>query len=239
VETWLHHFDDVPGSTSSRTAARLIDSLHNPFLTAAGRSQQTTRPTPPMGPIERASRPLPAPRGWVQTEAMLLRRVAPALLVLALGALAVPSSAQPVPTGDPFVQVTSILPGCPEPAPPSYKDTAEAAYQARFEAHSRGERGTSCYQSGRCRLPNSYLYDNEIIPRVQRFIRQDKRFAESSVWIAGQRRWVYLQGCVKTRAQADAMVKAVQTVDDVERVVDELFVPGHGKPSYRLAQPKK
>jgi hypothetical protein len=140
---------------------------------------------------------------------------------------------------DPFVQVTSQVAGCPEPAPPSYKDTADAAYQARFEAHTRGERGTTCYQSGRCRLPNSYLYDKEIIPRVQRFIRQDNRFAETSVWIAGQRRWVYLQGCVTTRAQADEMVKAVQTVDDVERVVDQLFVPGKAKPPYRQAAPAK
>jgi hypothetical protein len=140
---------------------------------------------------------------------------------------------------DPFVQVTSRIAGCPEPAPPSYKDTADAAYQARFEAHTRGERGTSCYQSGRCRLPNSYLYDKEIIPRVQRFIRQDSRFAETSVWIAGQRRWVYLQGCVKTRAQADDMVNVVRTVDDVERVVDQLFVLGKAKPPYRQPAPAK
>ena len=139
---------------------------------------------------------------------------------------------------DPFVQVTAKIAGCPEPAPPSYKDTADPAYQARFEAHTRGERGTSCYQSGRCRLPNSYLYDQEIIPRVQRFIRQDKRFDDTSVWIAGQRRWVYLQGCVKTKAQPDDMVRAVQTVDDVERVVDELFVLGRNKPSYRVAAPR-
>ena len=33
--------------------------------------------------------------------------------------------------------------------------------------------------------------------------------------------------------------QAVQTVDDVERVVDELFVPGRGKPRYQLATPAK
>lgn len=149
-----------------------------------------------------------------------------------------PAHAQ-TPTGDPFVQVTDRIAGCPEPAPPSYEDTADAAFQARFEAHTRGERGTSCYQSGRCRLPNSYLYDKEIIPRVQRFIRQDTRFAESSVWIAGQRRWVYLQGCVPSRAIAQRLVQAVQTVDDVEKVIDELYVPGRGKPPYRLPKAPK
>ncbi len=155
-------------------------------------------------------------------------------LAFVLLCAAAPAVAQ-TPTGDPFEQVTAQIPGCPVPAPPSYDDTADAAFQARFEAHSRGERGTSCYQSGRCRLPNSYLYDKEIIPRVQRFLRQDARFAVSSVWIAGQRRWVMLQGCVRDRAQARAMVQAVQTVDDVERVVDQLFVLGHGKPPYKEA----
>jgi hypothetical protein len=149
--------------------------------------------------------------------------------------IAWPAQVPAQPTGDPFLQVTTSIAGCPEPAPPSYADTADAAYQARFEAHSRSERGTSCYQSGRCRLPNAYLYDKEIIPRVKRFILQDPRFADTSIWIAGQRRWVYVQGCVKTRRQAIDMVRAVQTVDDVERVVDELFVPGRGTPPYRLA----
>ena len=163
------------------------------------------------------------------------RRIRRFLGVALCGAFAILHSAANAQSDeDPFVQVTASIGGCPEPAPPSYKDTADAAFQARFEAHTRGERGTSCYQSGRCRLPNSYLYDREIIPRVQKFILQDKRFADTSVWIAGQRRWVYLQGCVKTRAQAEDMVRAVQTVDDVERVVDELFVPGRGKPPYRV-----
>jgi hypothetical protein len=137
---------------------------------------------------------------------------------------------------DPFVQVTAKIGGCPEPAPPSYKETTDAAYQLRFEAHTRAERGTSCYLSGRCRLPNSYLYDKEIIPRVQKFILQERRFENTSVWIAGQRRWVYLQGCVKSRAQAAEMVQAVRMVDDVERVVDELFVLGRATPPYRLAR---
>ena len=40
----------------------------------------------------------------------------------------------------------------------------------RKEAHVRAQHGGSCYRSGRCRLPNSYLYDKEIIPRVRQFI---------------------------------------------------------------------
>jgi hypothetical protein len=51
----------------------------------------------------------------------------------------------------------------------------------RAESHWRAERGTSCFQSGRCRLPNSYLYDKEIIPRVKKAIDADGRFSETSV----------------------------------------------------------
>jgi osmotically-inducible protein OsmY len=136
---------------------------------------------------------------------------------------------------DPFEQVTTDIANCPVPAPPSYANTATDAFQARFEAHWRGERGTSCYNSGRCRLPNSFLYDKEIIPRVKKFILQDKRSAGTSLWIAGQRRWVTLQGCVGSKEQAKALVEAVQTVDDVERVVDETMIGTQGKPPYRLA----
>jgi hypothetical protein len=64
--------------------------------------------------------------------------------------------------GDPFLQVTQALPGCPAPRPPGF--TTE---EVRKEAHVRAQHGTSCYRDGRCRLPNSYLYDKEIIPRVQ------------------------------------------------------------------------
>ena len=140
---------------------------------------------------------------------------------------------------DPFEQVTIDIANCPVPAPPSYENTATDAFQLRFEAHWRGERGTSCYNSGRCRLPNSFLYDKEIIPRVKKFILQDKRSAGSSLWIAGQRRWVTLQGCVTSKEQANALVEAIGAVDDVERVVDETMVGTKGKPPYRVPQAKQ
>ena len=96
------------------------------------------------------------------------------------------------------------------------------------------QHGTSCYLSGRCRLANSYLYDREIIPRVAQFIRRDGRFDDTSVWIMGQRRIVTLMGCVQSREQADALVKAVPNVDDVMGVVDLLVVGTHEAPRYKL-----
>src|SRR5207253_1004992 len=92
---------------------------------------------------------------------------------------------------DPFVHVTERLASCPVPEGPFYTQA-----EARAQSHLRAEKGTTCYYWGRCRLPNAYLYDKEIIPRVATFIRRDERFDESSIWILGQRRWVYLKGCV-------------------------------------------
>jgi hypothetical protein len=131
---------------------------------------------------------------------------------------------------DPFLQVTTALPGCPVPRPPGYTEE-----QIREEAHVRAQHGTSCHLSGRCRLPNSYLYDKEIIPRVRQYIRYDSRFADTSVWVKGERRVVTLLGCVKTKEQAAEMERTVLLVDDVMGVVNLLMVGTRGKPRYALA----
>lgn len=128
---------------------------------------------------------------------------------------------------DPFLKVTSALPGCPAPAPPGYTEE-----EVRKEAHVRAQHGGSCYRSGRCRLPNSYLYDKEIIPRVAQYIRQDGRFNDTSVWVLGERRLVTLMGCVKDRRQAEDLERAVLLVDDVMGVVNHLMVGTQGKPKY-------
>lgn len=158
-------------------------------------------------------------------------------IAIALAALAtsVACSAAPVDTpdpaarsnrfGDPFVQATAGLPSCPVPPGPQI-----TAAEQQAEAHWRAERGTSCYRAGRCRLPNAYLYDAEIIPRVQRAIAADGRFgATTSVWLTGQRRWVWLQGCVASAEDAQALEQLVQRLDDVEAVVNELQVRPAGR----------
>ncbi|HEV8501828.1 MAG TPA: BON domain-containing protein [Casimicrobiaceae bacterium] len=120
---------------------------------------------------------------------------------------------------DPFLQVTGAIKDCPVPEGPLV--TRE---EMQIEAHERAERGTRCFDSGFCRLPNSYLYDREIIPRVRKAILADGRFAGTSVWVEGQRRWVWLKGCVRRKSDAAALEKLVRRVDDVEAVVDELVV---------------
>lgn len=123
---------------------------------------------------------------------------------------------------DPFVQVSDGLPGCPPQKGPQITQA-----EMRAEAHYRVERGTSCYQSGRCRLPNAYLYDKEIIPRVKKALLADGGFTDTSVWVEGQRRWVWIRGCVRTPEQSRRMEQIVRAIDDVEMVVNELVVAGH------------
>jgi hypothetical protein len=120
---------------------------------------------------------------------------------------------------DPFLRVTRGIASCPVPEGPLI-----TLSEMRAQAHSRAERGTTCYLEGKCRLPNSYLYDKEIVPRVRDAILADGRFAKSSVWILGQRRWVFLKGCVATKHDALALERLVRGVPEVEQVVNELAV---------------
>ena len=122
---------------------------------------------------------------------------------------------------DPILQATSAIANCPVPAGPRY--TPE---QVREEAHVRAQSGTSCYQSGRCRLPNAYLYDKEIAPRAVQYLQRDQRLADSSVWILVRQRHVFLQGCVRSQEQAETMERSVGLIDDVVGVVAQLSAPG-------------
>ena len=144
-----------------------------------------------------------------------------AFLLLALGVSANADSAEPRGNlfDDPFLQVTSAITNCPPQQGPMITES-----EMRAEAHARAERGTRCFQSGECRLPNAYLYDKEIIPRVRKAILADGRFANTSIWVEGQRRWVWLKGCVRTGAQRVALERLVRRIDDVEAVINQLAV---------------
>jgi osmotically-inducible protein OsmY len=120
---------------------------------------------------------------------------------------------------DPFLKVTDALAQCPK-----QEGSRITLSEMRAESHYRAERGTSCYQSGRCRLPNAYLYDKEIIPRVKKVILADGRFTDTSIWVEGQRRWVWLKGCARTSEQSIAIEQVVRSIDDVEAVINELLV---------------
>jgi hypothetical protein len=133
---------------------------------------------------------------------------------------------------DPFVVVTQGLAGCPIAEGPLLTED-----QVRAEAHDRAQRGTSCWLAGRCRLHNAYLYDKEIVPRVVKAVKVDGRYGDTSVWALGQRRWVWLKGCVARPEQREALEGLVRQIDDVEGVVNELMVGATGKPPYKTVAP--
>lgn len=137
-------------------------------------------------------------------------------------ALATGIAARDVPSAspsDPFVQATRGFKDCSAPQL-RLLDTSEI----RSQEHVRVQHGGSCYRSGRCRLPNSYLYDADIIPRVALYLQMDGRFDDTSVWALGQRRLVTLMGCVHSKEQAAEMERAVLLVDDVMGVINLLSV---------------
>ena len=148
------------------------------------------------------------------------RRIVAAVLLLASGAHA-EDEARTNYFNDPFLQVTDAIAACPRQEGPKL-----TRREALAESHWRAERGGSCYRAGRCRLPNSYLYDEEIIPRVKKAILADGRFGNTSIWIEGQRRWVWLKGCVRSKEQAAALEQLVRGIDDVEAVINQLAVEG-------------
>jgi hypothetical protein len=118
---------------------------------------------------------------------------------------------------DPFGQATSGLAACPSVKPPLL--TPE---EARVEAHVRAERGTRCGMDGSCEAGGAYRRDSEINAQVIAAIGADARFRDTSVWVTTTRRWVTLQGCVRSNAQRKALARFVAKQPNVERVFDEL-----------------
>jgi BON domain len=153
-------------------------------------------------------------------------------LAAACGAAVAQEAARTNAFGDPFMQATRSIAACPVAEGPLLSPD-----EVRSQTHIRAEKGTTCHYYGRCRLPNAYLYDKEIVPRVVRFIELDPRFANSTIWVLGQRRWVYLKGCVAKAEQAKALEAEVRLIDDVESVVNELMVGAAGAPPYRTVLP--
>ena len=132
------------------------------------------------------------------------------------------------PFNDPFLQATAGRP-CPTPLGPAYTEA-----ELRVEAHSRIERGTTCWLQGLCAEPNAYRYDAANATAAVVALRRDPALAGTAIWLTAQRRFVYLEGCVADAAQAARAEAVVQALPDVDRVVPALALPGE-KPPYALA----
>lgn len=134
---------------------------------------------------------------------------------------------------DPFLQVRNAIPACPVPLGPLLTDA-----QRRAEAHYRVERGTSCWLEGKCEKPNAYWYDAAIADAIRQRFSQTPEFADSSLWITVQRRFVIVQGCIASAEQAPRIESLIKAVPDVERVILQLRSNPDEKPPYQLAPPQ-
>ncbi len=118
---------------------------------------------------------------------------------------------------DPFFVVRSAVQGCPVPLGPF-----TTGDEMRTQTHTRSERGTRCWQEGRCSRPNSYLYDKDIAEGVRaRFVAR-KAFRDASLWVTVQRRIVWIEGCLGaggSKYRSGRLERLVRDVPDVELVV--------------------
>lgn len=146
-----------------------------------------------------------------------IRRLA--LLAAAAAAVSVPLATADDYQLDPFEQATAGFTACPTVAPPIL--TIE---QMRSQAHQRVERGTSCCLAGTCECGGSYKHDPEINSRVAAAIRNGPRFRDASIWVTTTRKFVTLQGCVRTPAQKRALGRLVARQPDVALVWNETTV---------------
>jgi BON domain len=154
--------------------------------------------------------------------------------VVLLGAPAARSQGEPTqllnPFGDPFVQATGGR-NCAPPLGPAYSEA-----ERRAEAHSRVERGTSCWLAGLCAEPNAYRYDAANATAAVDALRAEPALATSAIWVTAQRRFVYLEGCVADAAQAARAEALVQALPQIDRVIPALALPGERSP-YTVAGP--
>jgi hypothetical protein len=126
---------------------------------------------------------------------------------------------------DPFARATAGFAACADVQPRLYGPDEVGAH-----AHARAERGTRCAMEGTCEPGGAYKRDPEINERVRAAIAADARFADTSVWVTTSRRWITLEGCVRSAAQRKALVDWVTSLPNVERVFDSLRVGARDGP---------
>lgn len=163
--------------------------------------------------------------------------VRPGTLLLALLLVTPACRSQPAAGNvfdEPFLALSARVAQCKRPRGPSW--TAE---ESRADAHWRAQSGVSCFIAGKCRLMNSYMYDKGIAERVKATFERDERFEDSSVWVHVKRRIVTVMGCAGSESQKGALLAAMQGIDDVNEVVDQLTIGPSASPPYETARPSK
>lgn len=130
---------------------------------------------------------------------------------------------------DPFFALSRDMEQCPVPRGPFMTEA-----EMKAESHSRIERGTTCWMTGRCKEPNAYLYDTGIGEAIRVQLKDDSLPHGSSLWVTVKRRFVWLEGCVADPASVAALEAKLKEAPDVERVLVNVMHGTDGKPPYPL-----
>ena len=149
-----------------------------------------------------------------------------------------PAGAEPVTDdlqnwfNDPFFRISAGVRDCPVPAGPFVSES-----DRRVQAHRRAEKGTTCWLAHECDRPNAYAYDQDIAAAFKAALRNDDRFAATSLWVTVQGRVVYIEGCVARAAQEAELEAFARSLPHVQQALAIVRSDASARPPYRLRHP--
>ena len=133
---------------------------------------------------------------------------------------------------DPYFPLVQDVQHCPVPRGPFMTEA-----EMRAESHSRIERGTTCWMTGRCKEPNAYLYDAGIGAAIRERFTGDPALRGMSLWITVKRRFVWVEGCASDASRIPKLEAMFRAVPDVEQVLVNVMQGVDGKPHYVRLDP--
>ncbi len=131
--------------------------------------------------------------------------------------------------GDPFFQITSSVPGCPQPAGPFVTES-----ERRVQAHRRAEKGTTCWLAGECERPNAYAYDQDIASTIRSALQAREPFPNTTLWVTVQGRVVYIEGCATGEAVVAEVEAFARNVTHVQQAMAIVRTDPSARPPYRV-----
>lgn len=134
---------------------------------------------------------------------------------------------------DPFFQISSGVPHCPEPAGPRVTEA-----ERQVQSHRRAEKGTTCWLAKECERPNAYAYDLDIAAGIRAAVRRRSPFPNTALWVTVQGRVVYVEGCVAQEAQAKEIESFVREVPHVQQVIAIVTTEPNARPPHRPHSPR-
>lgn len=129
--------------------------------------------------------------------------------------------------GDPFVQTSADVVGCPVPRGPFATEL-----EFRQQSHRRAENGASCWLSGACEKPSAYADDHEIAEQLVRSAGPAGLLRGTSLWLTVQAGIVYIEGCVTSAAMERPLEAHARSIPGVRQVVVLLRSDDAAKPPY-------